>query len=259
MLVYLVSLPLDLMMILLQFGNCVQSKKRLKIPKKLRHMRPNQKLLHKKDHHIEALLTRLHLFKHQSSKKLPLKKKKFQKKLLKKVLLKSKMKTKTLIQMVKPKCFNLIWMFRSMMKIKILIQAQMKMKFVNGPKKTYNSLIMLMNLNQMEKLKCFNHTCKRIFKLKILPTKTLIPDQMKMKFGQQQTYKSLMIKNLNPNQMLNPTLILNQMIAPKRLKMFNLTLPQSQPTLEDGPDGTGTQDTSQTDSLKTLTISSSDL
>ena len=59
--------------------------------------------------------------------------------------------------------------------------------------------------------------------------------------------------------MLNPTLILNQMIAPKRLKMFNLTLPQSQPTLEDGPDGTGTQDTSQTDSLKTLTISSSDL
>ena len=203
-------------------------------------MRPNQKLLHKKDHHIEALLTRLHLFKHLSSKKLPLKKKKFQKKLLKKVLLKSKMKMKTLIQMVKPKCFNLIWMFRSMMKIKILIQAQMKMKFVNGPKKTYNSLIMLMNLNQMEKLKCFNHTCKRMFKLKIPPTKTLIPDQMKMKFGQQQTYKSLMIKN--PNQMLNPTLILNQMIAPKRLKIFNLMLP-----------------TSQTDSHKTLTISSSDL
>ena len=203
-------------------------------------MRPNQKLLHKKDHHIEALLTRLHLFKHLSSKKLPLKKKKFQKKLLKKVLLKSKMKMKTLIQMVKPKCFNLIWMFRSMMKIKILIQAQMKMKFVNGPKKTYNSLIMLMNLNQMEKLKCFNHTCKRMFKLKIPPTKTLIPDQMKMKFGQQQTYKSPMIKN--PNQMLNPTLILNQMIAPKRLKIFNLMLP-----------------TSQTDSHKTLTISSSDL
>ena len=203
-------------------------------------MRPNQKLLHKKDHHIEALLTRLHLFKHLSSKKLPLKKKKFQKKLLKKVLLKSKMKMKTLIQTVKPKCFNLIWMFRSMMKIKILILAQMKMKFVNGPKKTYNSLIMLMNLNQMEKLKCFNHTCKRMFKLKIPPTKTLIPDQMKMKFGQQQTYKSLMIKN--PNQMLNPTLILNQMIAPKRLKIFNLMLP-----------------TSQTDSLKTLTISSSDL
>ena len=114
------------------------------------------------------------------------------------------------------------------------------MKFVNGPKKTYNFLIMLMNLNQMEKLKCFNHTCKRMFKLKIPPTKTLIPDQMKMKFGQQQTYKSLMIKN--PNQMLNPTLILNQMIAPKRLKIFNLMLP-----------------TSQTDSHKTLTISSSDL
>ena len=55
--------------------------------------------------------------------------------------------------------------------------------------------------------------------------------------------------------MLNMNLMMHQ----RKKKMFNSKLPQSQPTLEDGPDGTGTQDTSQTDSLKTLTISSSDL
>ena len=52
---------------------------------------------------------------------------------------------------------------------------------------------------------------------------------------------------------------MNLMMHQRKKKMFNSKLPQSQPTLEDGPDGTGTQDTSQTDSLKTLTISSSDL
>ena len=128
----------------------------------------------------------------------------------------------------------------------------------------------------------------------MMPIKILIPAQMKMKLEQQQTYNSLMIKNLIPKwikmnlelinptckyqlklklklklnlilnliqkpiQNLNPTLIPNQMIAPKKMKIFNLTLPQSQPTLVDGPDGTGTLERSQTDSLKTLMISSSD-
>ena len=55
--------------------------------------------------------------------------------------------------------------------------------------------------------------------------------------------------------MLNMNLMMHQ----RKKKMFNSKLPQYQPTLRDGPDGTGTQDTSQTDSLKTLTISSSDL
>jgi len=49
------------------------------------------------------------------------------------------------------------------------------------------------------------------------------------------------------------------MIVPKRMKIFNLKLLQSQLMLMDGPDGTGTLERSQTDSLKILMISSSDL
>ena len=161
-------------------------------------MLPNQKLLHKKDLHIGAHSTKLHLYQHLNLKKLPLNKKKFQKKFLKKVLFKSKMKMKTLIQMEKLKWFNLIWLFRLEM-IKTLIQAQMKMNFVNKLKKTYNSLIMLIkNLNQTEKLKWFSHTCKRIFKLKMMQMKILILAQMKMKFAQLQMFNSLIIKNLIP-------------------------------------------------------------
>lgn len=79
--------------------------------------------------------------------------------------------------------------------IKTLIQAQMKMKFVL--QQMYNSLMMLVNnLNQTEKLKSYNHTCKRMFRLKMMPMKTLIQARMKMKFALQQMYNSLMIKNL---------------------------------------------------------------
>ena len=70
---------------------------------------------------------------------------------------------------------------------------------------------------------------------------------------------------LNPTQKLihnltlNPTLILNQMTVLMRMKIFNLMLHQFHLTLKDGPDGTGTLERSQTDSPKTLMISSSDL
>jgi hypothetical protein len=113
-------------------------------------------------------------------------------------LFRFKMKMKLLIQMEKQKWFNLIWMFKLEM-IKTLTPAQMKMKFVKKLKKMYNFLIMLMkNPNQMEKLKWFNHTCKKMFKLKMRLMKILIPVQMKMKFVLQPTYNSLMIKNLIP-------------------------------------------------------------
>lgn len=89
------------MMIKYQFGNYVQSKKRHKILRKLRHTLQNQKLLHKKDLHIGAHLTKLHLYQLLNLKKLLLNKQKFLKKYLKKVSLRSKMKT--LIQMEKLK------------------------------------------------------------------------------------------------------------------------------------------------------------
>ncbi len=155
-------------MIKYQFGNYVQSKKRHKIPRKLRHTLQNQKLLHKKDLHTGAHLTKLHLYQHLNFKKYLLKKKKFLKKYLKKVLFRSKIKMKILIQMEKLKWFNHIWMFRLEM-IKTLIQVQMKMKFVNKLKKMYNLLIIQKkNLNQMVKLKWCNHTCKQMFKLKMM-------------------------------------------------------------------------------------------
>ena len=55
--------------------------------------------------------------------------------------------------------------------------------------------------------------------------------------------------------MLNMNLMMHQ----RKKRMFNSKLPLYQPTLRDGPDGTGTPERSQTDSLKTLMISSSDL
>jgi len=167
------------MMIKYQFGNYVQSKMRHKILRKLRLTLQMQKLLHKKDLHTGAHLTKLHLSQHLNLKKLLLSKKKFLKKLLlskkkflkkylKKVLFRSKIKRKILIQMEKLKWFNHTWMSRLEM-IKTLIQVQMKMKFVNNYKKMYNFLIIQKkNLNQMVKLKCCNHTCKQMFNLKIM-------------------------------------------------------------------------------------------
>jgi hypothetical protein len=49
------------------------------------------------------------------------------------------------------------------------------------------------------------------------------------------------------------------MMLQRKKKMYNSKLLQYQPTLKDGPDGTGTPERSQTDSPRTPMISSSDL
>lgn len=198
------------MMIKYLFGNYVQLKKRLRILKKLRHTLQNLKLLHKKDLHIEVLLTKRHLYQHLNLKKLLLNKKKFLKKYLKKVLLRFKMKMKTLIQMEKLKWFNHTWMFR-LEKIKTLIQVQMKMKFVNKLKKMFNlPIIQMKNLNLTVKLRWFNHTCKQMFKLKMMQMKIQTLVQMKMKLELPQMFKLLMIKNLIPKWIKMNLELINQ-------------------------------------------------
>jgi hypothetical protein len=125
-------------------------------------------------------------------------------------LLKSKMKMKTLIQMEKLKWFNHIWMSR-LEKIKTLIQVQMKMKFVNKLKKMYNlPIIQMKNQNLTVKLKWFNHTCKQMFKLKMMQMKIQILVQMKMKLELPQMFKSLMIKSLIPKWIKMNLELINQ-------------------------------------------------